>query len=43
MAAVIEVKDLHKNYGDTVAVAMFGAHGHRVHLCRLVPENSSKT
>ena len=24
MAAVIEVKDLHKNYGDTVAVALFG-------------------
>ena len=43
MAAVIEVKDLHKNYEDTVAVALFGRTVIEFIRAAWYPKNSSKT
>jgi hypothetical protein len=41
MAAVIEVQDLHKNDGDTAAVALFGRTVIEFICAAWYPENSS--
>ena len=42
MAALIEVKDLHRLYGDTVAVALFGRTVIGFICAALVPESASE-